>query len=102
MLTSAVRHHTILHHPLIGLMHEGRMLSEAGLREQAESFIRRARELTVGRYLAGLREDVIYHPKGYEISAEKAVEDRLSGRTQDSIQANARSQSTTARRRLAG
>ena len=101
MLTSAVRHHTVLHHPLIGLMHEGRILGEADLRERAAAFITRARELTVGRYLGGLREDVIYHPKGYDISAQKAVEDQVTGRTQDSIQANARAHFTTARRRMA-
>tara|TARA_R110002124_G_scaffold55108_3_gene156070 strand:- start:5421 stop:6908 length:1488 start_codon:yes stop_codon:yes gene_type:complete len=102
MLTSAVRHHTVLHHPLIGLVHNGQMISETDLRERAASFIARARELTVGRYLHGLREDVVYRPKGYEISAQKAVEDQDSGRTRDSIQANARAHSTKARSRLAG
>jgi multimeric flavodoxin WrbA len=101
MLTSAVRHHTVLHHPLIGLIHEGRILGEADLRQRAADFITRARELTVGRYLSGLREDVIYQPKGYDISAQKAVEDQATGRTRDSIQANARAHVTNARRRMA-
>ncbi len=102
MLTSAVRHHTVLHHPLIGLMHKGQILDENGLRERAASFIARARELTIGRYLGGLREDVVYQPKGYEISARKAAEDQALGRTQGSIRANAEAHSTNARRRLAG
>jgi hypothetical protein len=71
------------------------------LRQRAADFISRARELTVGRYLSGLREDVIYQPKGYDISAQKAVEDLATGRTRDSIQANARAHVTNARRRMA-
>jgi multimeric flavodoxin WrbA len=101
ILTSAVRHHTVLHHPLIGLMHDGQILGDSELRERAAAFVARARELTVGRYLGGLREDVVYHPKGYEISAQKSVEDQAAGRTRGSIESNARVHSTKARRRLA-
>jgi len=100
MLTSAVRHHTILHHPLIGMVHEGKLLGEKAMHDLGLSFLRRAKELTVGRYLRDLPEDIVYHPKGYEISAQKALEDRDSGRTLDSIKVNARAHSKNAKRRL--
>lgn len=100
MLTSTVRHHTVLHHPLIAMMHEGRLLDEDGLRKTGDSFLAQARQLTLGRYLRGLPEDVVYHPKGYEISAAKARLDRQLGRTDQTVRDNAIAHSTKAGQRV--
>lgn len=100
MLTSAVRHHTVLHHPLIGMVHEGELLGRESMRQFGLSFVRRARELTVARYLQDDREEAIYHPKGYEISAEKAFQDQQSGRTAKVATSNALSHADAAEHRL--
>lgn len=101
MLTSAVRHHTVLHHPLIGMMHEGRLLDAAGLRETCDSFLTHARQLTLGRYLRGLPEDIIYHPKGYDISSAKALQDHEQGRTERAVRDNVIAHSAKAGQRVA-
>lgn len=100
MLTSAVRHHTVLHHPLIGMVRDGEMLNHAALMERSALFVERARELTVGRYLTGYRTDVVYNPLGYEISAQKADDERRSGQAAASIRKNFESYAQSAEARL--
>lgn len=100
MLTSAVRHHTVLHHPFICMMHEGEMLGRAATLERGLAFVRQASRLTVGRYLAGSAAQVTYNPKGYEISAQKTIEDKASGSMAASIEVNAAARQEDARRRL--
>ena len=100
MLTSSIRHHTVLHHPLIGMIHEGEILDSAALLERGLSFVKQSLKLTIGRYLTGPVEDVVYNPKGYEISAQKAVEDKESGDTPESIKINALAYKEKSKRRL--
>jgi multimeric flavodoxin WrbA len=100
MLTSIMRHQTVLHHPMIGIVHQGKLLDAEHLLEGGRSFVDAARELTIGRYLSGHRADVIYHPVGYEISAHKADEDKLSGRTGMALQSASKSMAATARKRI--
>lgn len=83
MLTSLVRHHTVLHHPLIGIEHHGRILNSDFLVDQGISFARKSAELTAGRIKAGGAgaAEYSYNPLGYEISAEKKVRDDRSPET---------------------
>ena len=82
MLTSFLRHHTVLHHPLIGMEWDGEVLNWRGLIEQARSFAENAVELTAGRLIMAEAEVGLhtYNPVGYVISSEKKVEDVESGR----------------------
>lgn len=87
MLTSFVRHHTILHHPLIGMEHDGQVLNWTPLKEQAASFARNAVKLTVGRLLQN-EDDVAqrtYNPVGYIISSQKKAEESTSAITSKAI-----------------
>src|SRR5262245_57487921 len=51
MLTSFLRHHTVLHHPLIGMEFKGEVLNWKMLFDQALSFGQNAQALTAGRVL---------------------------------------------------
>ncbi|MBL8491156.1 MAG: flavodoxin family protein [Rhodocyclaceae bacterium] len=88
MLTSLVRHHTILHHPLLGMMGENGLLNTAKLEANADRFIAAARRMLVGRYLEGGRKDILYNPVGYKISAAKTVEDVREGRMDAAVNQN--------------
>lgn len=70
MLTSLIRHHTVLHHPIIGIQFEGRVLNPDTILAQGESFARNAMRLAAGR-AAGEQGDTRYEPVGYVISKEK-------------------------------
>lgn len=75
MLTSLIRQHTVLHHPLIGIEHRGQLLNEEAFYGQARSFAHEARRLAAGRAAVAGRQ-YRYNPMGYVISAQKAEEDR--------------------------
>lgn len=82
MLTSAIRHHTVLHHPIIGFEHHGKVLNWDAMIEQGLSFAETAKKLLIGRL--GLPEEFYtksaYNPVGYKISMAKTREDVASGR----------------------
>ena len=80
MLTSFVRHHTVLHHPLIGMEYEGEVLSWPELITQGLSFSKNAERLAIGKLLDMEQEPSCYNTIGYVISSEKKQEDILSGR----------------------
>lgn len=80
MLTSMVRHHTVLHHPMLGVIVDGHVVNSAALEIRAARFLDSATQLLVGRYVEGGRSDILYNPLGYEISAAKADEDHAVGR----------------------
>jgi multimeric flavodoxin WrbA len=83
MLTSMVRHHTILHRPLLGFEHEGNILNWSSLVTQGRNFIDQAMRIRAARsaddgMLAAGRE---YVPVGYEISAEEKRRRTLSAQS---------------------
>lgn len=78
MITSMVRHHTVIHHPLIGVVHEGAILNAATIDDNAASFIQHAKALLVGR-CANEQAEIAYNPVGYSISAAKTADDLASG-----------------------
>jgi multimeric flavodoxin WrbA len=81
MLTSMVRHHTVLHHPLIGFEHEGKLLNDDALLLHGINFARTATRLSIGRLLSAEDEQGRrrYHPEGYKVSLEKVSQDQTSG-----------------------
>jgi multimeric flavodoxin WrbA len=100
MLTSIMRHNTVLHHPIIGMMHRGQLLNQERLQAVGEDFVKRAYQLTVGRYLAGPQPDRVYRPIGYEVSARRAEEDRRSGATGEALTVASQAMTGEAHRRL--
>lgn len=72
MLTSLIRHHTVLHHPLIGMEQDGAVLNWENLKQQTISFALNAARLASGREIVGADYEKTYNPVGYVISAEQA------------------------------
>lgn len=103
MLTSFLRHHTVLHHPLIGMESAGEVLNWQMLFEQAKSFAANAIELTAGRLVMAEEEVALhqYNPVGYVISREKKAEDVMSGRSKTAEDARRQKHAETRRRRIA-
>ncbi|WP_243313796.1 flavodoxin family protein [Fundidesulfovibrio agrisoli] len=76
MLTSLIRHHTVMFRPLVGHLAQGAVIGEEqileGLREAAE----RSAKLAAGRLArAGEHAAASYNPVGYVLSADKTRED---------------------------
>jgi multimeric flavodoxin WrbA len=68
MLTSFIRHHTVMHHPVICWLHEGVPLNLDEVRAQFEGAVEKGLLLTKGRLVNALneRESVFeYNPIGY-------------------------------------
>jgi len=81
MLTSFVRHQTVLHHPLIGYEQAGVILNLESFHAQARNFAKNAIRMTTGRLAMSPENafDHSYNPIGYIISKEKKAEDQASG-----------------------
>lgn len=100
MLTSGIRQHTVMHHPIIGIVHEGALLAADLMVETGKRFVDSARELTIGRYLRSHDETRVYRPIGYEVSVKKAQQDHESGRTNEIVSEAAQLHDSEGRRRL--
>ena len=81
MLTSLVRHQTVLHHPLIGYEHEKQVLTRERMLEDARSFVECAKQLTAGRIArSGVESSQLaYNPVGYQVSAAERAEQEANG-----------------------
>jgi multimeric flavodoxin WrbA len=84
MLTSFIRHHTVLHHPIIGMEHQNKFLNWESMIEQGKSFVRNATSLTVGRLKGDLNGAASrrYNPVGYVISKEMHDHNIAEGTTE--------------------
>jgi multimeric flavodoxin WrbA len=100
MMTSGMRHHTIVHHPIIGMVQDGELLNPNRVIEVGKYFVENARKLAIGRHRVGAPDDLLYHPIGYEISAEKALDDKRTGRTKDMLDKVAESRAVKSEIRL--
>src|SRR5262249_19065522 len=103
MLTSFLRHHTVLHHPLIGMEWNGEVLNWEMLLNHAVSFSANAAELTAGRPITAEKDVGLnrYQPVGYVISSEKKIEDIEAGRTKVAEDARREAYAEMRRRRIA-
>ena len=81
MLTSLVRHQTILHHPILGFEHGGEVLTHDRMIEDATSFAKCAVQLTAGRVARTGAEasEKAYNPVGYQVSAAALAEQQAAG-----------------------
>jgi hypothetical protein len=73
MITSFIRHHTIMHAPIIGWLQNNRLLNEDDLINGLNSAINQSREVTLGRLISAvLRNEItLYKPIGYVLSTAK-------------------------------
>lgn len=90
MLTSLIRHHTVLQHPILGFEHNGTILNMDLFKRRFSDFLQRATDITKAR----LAQDVehlnsTYNPIGYDISDQRNKDDHRSGRMLD-VQENKR------------
>jgi multimeric flavodoxin WrbA len=86
MMTSLIRHHTVMHHPLIGMEYEGKVLNWDNLVSQGVSFAENAEKLMRANLLrtsTGEEDKRRYNPVGYVISAEKQKSDIETGRLKE-------------------
>ncbi len=75
MLTSLIRHHTIMLRRNIGFIHNGEILNRNELNSSFENALENSERITVGRLMAtGEDKTLAYKPVGYILSAEKEKE----------------------------
>ncbi len=77
MLTSTLRHHTVMSRPMMGYLWNGRLINRDELVEGWQAFLERARRLAAGRLIAAAEHaaSVQYNPVGYVLSAAKDKEE---------------------------
>jgi len=88
MLTSFIRHNTVLHHPIIGIEHEQKLLNQDAVIQQSIGFARNALRVTAGRLRTNVKQGNSdhYQPVGYLISERQFLEDKVTGRLQASTE----------------
>ena len=81
MLTSLIRHHTVLHKPLIAYEMDGELLNWNTILTQGVDFAMKAAGLVAGELAMDDSEidNFRYNPVGYVISSAKEEEDSVSG-----------------------
>ncbi len=77
MVTSLIRHHTVMSKPMVGYLHQGNWLNEQQMSADFSAFLNNVRRLTIARLSGNLTEDCPqYNPVGYVLSADKEKEDQ--------------------------
>ncbi len=80
MLTSLIRHHTVILKPIIGFLHENALLNEEQILETWQLCLEQAKRLAIGRLFAATDNTVVYNPVGYVLSAAAAQESDVAKR----------------------
>ncbi len=67
MITSLIRHHTVLRNPIVGYYQQGASLNAEQISREFEILAVQAGQIGAGRLLAGSREnpEIMYNPVGY-------------------------------------
>ena len=99
MMTSFIRHHTVLHRPVTSFSPDG-CLPDRDMNRFKDAF-ENARRLTAGR-LAQIesQRSIQYNPVGYILSADKELEDERLNKRQRAISSREQRFLNDARRRL--
>lgn len=76
MLTSMIRHHTVVLKPIIGYLHNHNLLNEEEIKKTWNMCLGQAEKIAIGRLSAAAANVVTYKPVGYVLSA--AADQELS------------------------
>jgi len=73
VMTSFIRHHTVMAKPVVGLVHKGEIINLDDIRQDLETALREGRRLVQGRLAAASigATATQYNPVGYVLSAAK-------------------------------
>ncbi len=75
IMTSMLRHHTVMSKPIIGHIYEGGLLNKAQIQDDFRELIASAKRLTAARLAdASQRESSKYNPIGYILSSAQDAE----------------------------
>jgi multimeric flavodoxin WrbA len=86
MLTSMIRHHTVMLKPMVGHLYEGRVLNWDQLREDFKNLIKHTHGVVAARLAEiGESEASKYNPVGYVLSSDKDVEDERLNKRKDML-----------------
>jgi multimeric flavodoxin WrbA len=82
MITSFIRHHTVVSKPIIGYLDKGIVLNESAVSKDFDFFIHDASRLAIARLTDALKGGHFtqYNPVGYVVSPSKSHEDSLKKR----------------------
>jgi multimeric flavodoxin WrbA len=75
MMTSFLRHHTVMAKPMIGQLVDGELANSDQILSEFPEFLAAAERLTCGRLAHARSRDLRYKPVGYILSAHKDLED---------------------------
>jgi len=102
IMTSMIRHHTVIAKPMIGFVHDGDVLNAQDLTQDLSQFVKSARRLAAARVAAGTRQQSRpYNPVGYVLSADKEAEDAKRGNRMRMLEARQQRSIREAAERLA-
>ena len=87
IMTSMVRHDTVISHPLICMNYEGKKLNYNKVIIESQNFIDNAYNLSVGRLKTKI-VNTLYKPEGYIISKDKFNEDMKSGLLEETMKSS--------------
>ena len=102
LITSFIRHHTVMCRPLVGLVHEGKLLNEDELRQDFALAVEQGRRLLRGRLYLAMKDPKAteYNPVGYILSSEKKIEEERMAQRQEVTQLRLQRFSQISMRRL--
>lgn len=102
MMTSMIRHHTIIRKPIIGYLQYGALLNHPQVEDEFTQLVQETRRVTAGRLLAHSNrvEHLRYTPVGYVLSAMKDSEDQKLLRRKQMIEDRLNTAREQARERL--
>jgi multimeric flavodoxin WrbA len=101
MLTSMIRHHTVLFNPIAGYYQDGNLWNESQVVSAFREFIDATKKVTVARLKGLTRKEITkYHPVGYVLSVNKDNEDEKLMKREAMIQDRNNRIEEDAKRRL--
>lgn len=101
IMTSMVRHQTIIHHPIIGMIHNDEFINESSVKEYSKKFLSKAHHIVKGRYHLSDFLDNLYQPVGYVISKQKTEMDIEAGKMKRFNEAKKEGMKTKLKSRIA-
>jgi multimeric flavodoxin WrbA len=103
MMTSMIRHHTIIMKPTTAYVQEGRVLNRAQVALELRTVAQEVARATAGRLVTHSSEvqHFKYNPVGYVLSAMKDAEDEKMKRRREMIEERVARASESGRKRLA-